>query len=707
MNQIIIKASPTMPHTQSLNLLVIDDDQMVAERIITAVKAFDITCDMMIIDEQKELKKALRRQWDIVLYGHAYDISIEDLVSQAHSENVALPIISMISEPIEPMSRLDQSDKRAIEMLQSGVSAVYLRSHLSHIALEIIKQLNYLKERRETQHVKSLLAETEIRANLLLKNSRSAIAYIKEGMHVYVNEPYQKLFGYDHTDDLVGLPVVDLIAGKNVSDFKAFLKRFMKGERNTPEFKFESLRPDGTSFNAKLQLAPATFEGEPCLQIIIQQHNQNAASKEQLAAVARKDNLTGLGNRRAFEEDLKKVRSRAINNHDEHALLYINIDNIGHISASLGFDGADATVIHVGKVLQAHFTDASINRFSDAAFTVIDYDITKEALLEKTQTLIKDIADDLINVEARTAQTTVSIGLVQISDTSPDTSEIFQRAYSGIDRVRKATKGVGNAFHLYDPYANAASSDSAMFEALNKALDNNKFKLLFQPIYHINDDSSNFYEVFLRLPLPNGETLSPDKFLAIAEQAHMLERIDRWVMLNATKILRRELKADPNARLLINLSNSALQDGGLPDFADKLIKAIGSSNFPLTLQFNEHDVLNYLSLAKDQFSAFNQAGCHVSINNFGSSLKAMDIFNHVKPNMVKLDRNYANNLSDSDNLSATQSFVSDIKEHNVTPMMAFLEDAASMSAAWTIGAPYIQGMYLQGPSESMGSENTN
>lgn len=693
-----------MAKTHSLSLLVIDDDQMVAERIIDLLKKFSITCEMVILDEEKELIKVLRRKWDIILFGNAYDISTDKLIEQIQSQGLDLPIIGMLSEPLQPASKTDTSDTRAIEMLAKGIATVFPRNHISQIAYALRAQLKHLDQRRKTRETEAMLGEAELRATLLLKNSRSAIAYIKEGMHVYINEPYQQLFGYAQPEDLVGLPVVDLISGKNISEFKEFLKRFMKGDRSEPEFKFESVRPDGSTFNAKLQLAPATFESEPCLQIIIQQHGQGGASQEQIAAAERKDSLTGLGNRRAFEEDLKKARSNAINKHAQHGLLYINIDSIGQISASLGFEGADATVIHVGKILQSHFTDASINRFSDSAFTVIAHNIDKDTLLSTAESLRKDIEDDLINVESRTAQTTVSIGLVQISETSPDTGEIFQRAYSGIDRVRKSTKGVGNAIHLYDPYANADKSETALFEAVNSALDKNKFKLLFQPIYNINDDSSNFYEVYLRLPLPNGESLTPDKFLSIAEQANMLERLDRWVMLNATKILRRELKSDPNAKLLINLSNSAIQDSGLPEFAEKLNKAIGSPNSPLTLQFNEHDVINYLSIAKDQFTAFEKAGCKVSINNFGSSLKAMDIFNHITPNMVKLDRSYAKNLGDAENVSATQKVVSDIQEKNITPMMAFIEDAASMSAAWTIGAPYIQGLYLQEPTETLTSE---
>lgn len=697
-----------MKETRSLRLLVVDEEQLLAEKIVSLLQKQNISCSMVLVDEKSELVKALRRRWDIALYGKTYDLGIDELLNQIKALEIDLPVVAMQEYANDVVSSHDHSDKNAMHMLESGVTEVHLRTHVSRIARAIRSQLAHLNFRRKLRGIQNTLAETEMRATLLLKNSRSAVAYISEGMHIYVNQAYQALFGYEMPEDLIGVPVIDLIAGKNVTEFKEFLTAFMKGDRSNLEFVFDSVRPDGSTFEAKLQLAAASHEGEPCTQIIIQQHSQASEEvKAQLAAAERTDGLTGLGNRRAFEEDLKKARSLAINKHAKHALMYVNVDNIGQISASMGIEGTDATIIHISNRLKEVFPEGSINRFSDSGFTVIEYDANKETLVNKVEEMRLNIADDLIDVQSRSATTTISVGIVMITEAAPDTNELFQRAYSAIDKVRKSTKGVGNGVHLYDPYANAAESKTAMFETVNNALDRNMFKLLFQPIYSVADDTSNFFEVYLRLPLPDGNEISPDKFLDIAEQCNMLERLDRWVMLNATKALRKELKNDPKARLLINLSSSAIQDKGLPEFAAKLNQAIGATHNPLTLQFNEHDVTNYLGAAKEQFAAFRAAGCQISINSFGASMKSLDMFIHVQPAIVKLDRTYAQNLGDSENLEATQSFVNEIKEKGVNTLMAFIEDAATMSAAWRVGAPYLQGIYLQSPSESLVSNNAS
>lgn len=693
-----------MNQSRSLSLLVVDEDQLLAERIISVLQKKDISCHFQLVDEKTEFEKAVRRKWDVVLFGKTYDLSINDALKSIQSLELDLPIIALLEYANDVFSKDDHSDKNAVSMLEAGVADVLLRTNIYRTALSIIRALTNLNTRRKIRNLQNTLTETEMRATLLLKNSRNAVAYISEGMHIFVNEPYQKLFGYSNLDDLIGVPVIDLIAGKNVSEFKEFLTAFMKGDRSNLEFLFESVKTDGTTFEAKLQIATASHEGEPCTQIIIHQHSQaNEAVQAQLVAAERTDALTGLGNRRAYNEDIKKARSDALNQHTKHTLMYVHVDNIGQINASIGIEGSDATIVHISEKIQSHFQNASVYRFNDSGFTVICHGTEKEDITASADKFRQDIADDLIDVGKKSATTTLSIGMVMITDASPDVNEIFTRAYSAIDKIRQANQGNGDGIHMYDPYENASESKTAMFETVNNALDKNMFKLVFQPIYQISDDSTNFYEVYLRLPLPDGTEITPDKFLDIAEQCNMLERLDRWVMLNATKALRKELKNDANARLLINLSNSAIIDAGLPEFSAKLNQAIGATNQPkLTLQFAAHDIANYLGSAKEQFNLFRKAGCDISINNFGATMNALDIFAHAKPNMVKLDRSYSQDLGATESVDTTRNFIAEIKEHGVESLMAFIEDASSMSAAWRVGAPFLQGIYLQPPSEEIG-----
>ena len=150
---------------------------------------------------------------------------------------------------------------------------------------------------------------------------------------------------------------------------------------------------------------------------------------------------------------------------------------------------------------------------------------------------------------------------------------------------------------------------------------------------------------------------------------------------------------------------ASLIDKKLPSVASQLINAIGGKAGALTLQFNEKDISDYLTVAKSQFTALSQVNCQLSINNFGSSVKSVELANFVHPNMVRLAHNYVEGIDAADNLETVKSIIVRTNEINVDVLMPYIEDAATMSVAWSVGARYLQGNYLEMPSNSIKVSN--
>ena len=143
-------------------------------------------------------------------------------------------------------------------------------------------------------------------------------------------------------------------------------------------------------------------------------------------------------------------------------------------------------------------------------------------------------------------------------------------------------------------------------------------------------------------------------------------------------------------------------DESLPAFLAQLNKAVGSNgDGTITLQFSETTINDYLTVAAKQAQSFNQVGCHMGMYNFGSAVNAMELLEFVKPQLVRLDRSYIQDLGNSENVETITSLIARANEHQVACLMAFIEDPAAMSAAWTVGARYLQGSYLQSPSDTM------
>ncbi len=691
-----------MQKDTTLNLLVIDDDQLYAERLVKLLSAYYTDINLGLLDDRQKLLKSLRQQWDVLIFGKAYDLVFTDVVDIVQKKNIDLPLLCLMSDDIANTSR---NEEGLPAVLDSTMIKALVADNESAIIIAIRLQHDHLMTRRQLNKLNNLLAQAEQRANILIKNSKSAVAYIDQGVHIFANDAYLQLFGFESVAEIIGIPVIDLIAnGNNVQAFKQFLRQFDRGNREQVEFRFKSRHADGSHFEAQLQLAMASLDAEPMTQIIIQQNNSSSAEiTKHLVEAKRHDSLTGLSNRLAFEEHFDILYKQVLAGKMNAGLFFIGLDNIGKISLSLGLQGIDITIQKVADRLNELVTDSYISRFNDTSFAILVEKVTTQELQDLAERIRLHISEMLIEIGQRTTNTTASIAVMAIEKNAPKPQLLLERALEVINHIRIESVNQGNAYHLYNPMEHADSDDSALAETLMKALTQDRFELMFQPIYDINDDCSDFFEVYLRLPLADAQNtiLMPDDFMTVAKKHNLREKIDRWVLINACKQLNAVRKSHPQSSILVSLTSASLVDKNLIKVASQLIKAVGGTSGSLTIQFDECDVANHLTIAKTQFAALNQVSCQVAIQHFGISAKSLEISQLVKPNLVRLAKSYVDGIDDSDNLQTVKSLITQANNFNVDVLMPYIEDAATMSIAWSIGARYLQGYYLEEASNTI------
>lgn len=676
-----------------LNLLVIDEEQLYAEKLVGLLSNYYDDVNLGFWDEKAELVKALRNDWDVLVFSRAYDMTFTDIVGILGEQGVSLPVIHLLKEGDTPL----MNDAGLPEVLDGDMIKTLSVGQEPLVVMAICLLAAYSQSKRQTQNLKHILKEAEQRANILISNSKSAVAYIDQGVHVFANAPYLEMFGYESMEEIIGVPVVDIIAsGDGIKGFKQFLKRFDKGDRSEVEFDFESRHTDGTTFESRLQLAAATFEGEPVVQMIIQRNDANAAEiAKQLEAATRLDPLTGLPNRTGLLDELTKTHQAVLEGVEKAALLYVSVDGIGKINSSAGLSGVDTTIKYIANVLNDVFPNAFVSRFSDSTFAVLITEAKKEAVLELAETLRERTQNLLIEVGTRTVTTTLSVGVVMIDTATAEAQLVIERAINTVNDIQTETDGQGNTVRLFDISEHAADDETALAEYIQNALTANRFVLKYQPIYDINNDNSDLFEVYVTLPMADGTEMTFDKLVPVAKKHSLLDKIDRWVLINACKELAMTRKTHPKAHLLVGLSSASLADNNLAKIVLQLVKAVGQGEHPLTLQFHEQDLVDYLAVAKRQFMALADINCPTGVQNFGMTAKSAETLQHLSPQMARLARSYTKDLDRPANMEAVQGLVAKASEQSCDVLMPYIEDAQTMSMAWSIGARYLQGTYLQ------------
>lgn len=683
------------PKNETVRLLVLHESQDNAEQIVNALKNSGIATRPELIADEDELLDALKDGvWDIMLAGEMTNgIPYDNATSQIRKQDKDIPVIVL----------LEKFDQEMIEeTLQAGAcDSVVFDAH-KHLVYVIKRELANLNHRRARRKSEATLAESEKRCELLLDNSRDAIAYVHDGMHIYANTAYAELFGHKSSEDVEGMPIIDLVAKEDLSNFKDYLRSYSKGESISQDLRFHGLRADNSKIDAMMQLSAASYDGEPCTQIIIRRDDgagNAAVLAEKLKEATSVDQQTGLPNRQRFEESLTEAVHKAHKDKSRYALFYIGIDNIPQINLAAGLAGTDAVIKALASTIGKHFKNSNLARFSDSAFTALVPGLDPEKAKSEAEAICKQVHDQLIALPGgKTQQTSVSIGIAMVGETAPDPDEMLSRAIAVSEKVKLAS---GNGVQLFNAAEKASSSDSALLELLVDAIENSKFKLLYQPLVDVEGSGSEFYEVFVRLPLSDGKLMTPDEFMPIAMKHQLGSKVDRWVMLNAAKQLKEHTKKAPNARMLLNLTAESLQDNTLAGWIGKLSKAIDPQGNPLVLQFAESDVVSYLKAAKEQTDALTQSGCPVSISHFGTSLNPLNTLKHVTVSHIKLDRSFTQDLGNEENMGAMKKICVELQAQDKKVIVSFVENAQTLSKLWTLGVQYLQGYYLQPPSDTM------
>ncbi|MGE6660510.1 EAL domain-containing protein [Pseudomonas sp. NPDC077408] len=677
------------PQKKTIRLLILEDSQNEAERLVSLFRNAGQATRVHRLTSSEDLADALQQTWDLLINApSSANLDPSEAISAIRKQAKDIPVIQLI----------EGNDTDAItEALTLGAQGALPQGEDEWLILVASRELANLEERRARRSAELALREAEKRCQLLLESSVDAIAYVHDGMHIYANRAYLELFGYEDVEELEGMPMIDLIASCDQGEFKGFLKNY-QSLQGSAELVCGGIRADGSSFKASMHFSPASYDGEPCIQAVIRAESDNA-ELEKLREISSQDLVTGLYNRNHFLESLDGAVERAVNAGKSSSLAYIRIDRFASLQAEIGLGDSDRLLAELAQLLRAQFTEqAELARFGDDAFAVLMAEATPKQLEQPLTELLRKVEGHLFDVGGRTIQTSLSIGVAALDEQTAKARDVIDRAHRCAEELTD-----GNALRTYDPARElaAAASRGNVLAMLQQALEKNSFRLLFQPIISLRGDSHEHYEVLLRLLDPEGTEVPPGEFLDAAKEAGLATKIDRWVLLNSIKLLAEHRSKGHSTRLMVHLSGPSLQDPSLLGWLGVALKASKLPPDSLVFQLDENDAVAYLRQAKALTQGLAGLGCRVALNQFGCVLNPLNTLKHLNADFVKIDGSYTQDLSRQENQEALKQLLAQLHEQAKQTIVPFVDSATVLATLWQAGVGYIQGQYLQGPSQSM------
>ncbi|WP_304639646.1 EAL domain-containing response regulator [Pseudomonas sp.] len=675
----------------AIRLLILDDSQNDAERLVSVLRNAGHATRAHRITSMEDLQESLQQTWDLCLALPETSAMTATQACEIIGSGRDIPMILLLP---------DANTQARTQALRDGMQDAIELGADTLLAMVVRRELANLQARRQRRIAEQALRETEKRCQLLLDSSVDAIAYVHDGMHIYANRSYIQLFGYDDADELAAEPMVGLIAAKDQSAFKDFLRHYSdRGEQN--EMRCTAQDAQGKEFPIVLTFSPASYDNEPCTQVVIRAETASAEFEEKLKVMARQDLVTGLFNRSYFQEQLETLSEQTVRTGHPHTLVYLCIDNFNALQADVGIGGADLVLADIAGILKRFFPEETLmSRFSDDACAVLLANTEPESVKASLDKLRHQIEGNLFEASGRTVQITVSMGVAALSETSPDPVVVVDRAHRLADQL---SQGGGNAIKLFNPLEELAhqANRGNLIALIRHSIETSAFKLEFQPVISLRGDNSELYEVFLRLLNNQGEEVPAGDYLQAAIEAGLAVELDKWMMATAVRMLTEKRQKAPQTRLLLNLNSGSLQDLDLVPWISNLLKESRLPTDALVFQFNDADVNSYLKQAKAFVEALQQMHCRISLSHFGCALNPYAALKHLHVDYIKLDRTFSRDLNSDESVETLKTMVASLHSQGKLTIVPFVDSATMMPTLWQAGVNYIQGYYLQAPSEAM------
>ncbi len=680
-----------------IRLLVVDEGFHKAEQITSSLRATGMHVRAEFAEDSEDMCDILENKTlDLVLF--SIDLPGFGLGQAQHLIRECGRHVALIA-----MARKVDTEV-LVNAINEGAQDVVVSDSLEHLIQVIKRESHNMNTWRRAMWLEMNFQESEKRCQNLLSNSKDAVAYVHEGMHIFANEAYMELFGNADFDELEGTPIIDMVDPSQQIQLKTFLRDLSKNATETNDLDLQLIHSSGERITATLEFSRASYDGEPCTQILIRSSSDTSELEEQINYLHRHDLVTGLFNRQYFMDELKTSITQAINGMHQSFLVYIAIDNFQSIRDMVGISGCDTLISNVAAIIgEETGEEDTLARFGAYSYTCLGK-ISEKYIAEAFAAKIPELVEQHISeIGNHSISATCSASVVFIDENSPDNpNEIISRAEKACDEIQLAG---GNKSRTYIPKAGEMTQeeeDGSTADLVKNALNNNRIKGMYQPIVGIKAQGGERYVSSLEICTEDGQVIYQQDYQEAAERTGTAKMLDRWKILHAIKKISETKRRDRKIEFFVPLSADSIQDPGLAVWIAENLTKTQINGEQLVFMIDEANAVNRLKAAKTLAKGLQQLHCKIAIDEFGTGLNPFQLAKHINVNYVRINHVYmeglAQNNENQDSLRELAYQASDMGINTITPGVT---DAAILSVLWTLNVDYVQGKFLQAPQKEL------
>ncbi len=616
------------------------------------------------------------------------DCRLIQLVEAVHRHKPQIPVLQLNNN----------TDARSVtEAMAQGARGIVSLGNLPHLEMLFQQEYELYAMHEELQGLRDKIAELERVRTQDLGSTSAPGMRVQEGIVVHSNMALAEALRFSDPDDLIGYPLMDLVAKQDQQTVKNAVKAVMKGRHDDSPVGFTLNGESGATKRLEARFIRIEHDGDPAIEIRGQESRGPAGDTSKDASVARQGLIAAI-----HEQALTSVGDAV------SSLIFLGLDDYAGLEQRAGFDGAEQVAEQVIEIIRETSRDNDkIFRFSLSEMVVMGHRDSLEDMRSNLEHFQRTLARQVFKAGTKEVSCTASVVIYPLASDPEDPQSLLSKLHN--QAIELQGQG-GNAIVIAGDTAEELKrkEQQALWAAkVKKALGENRFELAYQNIASLAGEERQFSDILLRMIDEDGEEVLARNFMPAAEANGLMPHIDRWVVQRAAQVIGKQLSEHRDPCFFVRVAESTLADtdkfiAWLQPFVEKNSFLKGH----MVLVIREQHLQDHVSRAQKLVNTAQSIGLATALDHFGTKRQSHQMLELLKVGYIKLHSDFTESIGKAGaDMKALETIMEYAKQHDVKTIAERVTDANGMARLWQMGVNYIMGSHVHEPDRELRRTN--
>ena len=533
-------------------------------------------------------------------------------------------VVGMFSLYSHEANFFDDAQMQLLEEMTEDVS----------FALETMERDDLRKKTEES--LRKLSRAVEQSANAVLITDRN-------GVIEYVNPWFSRITGYSK-DEVIGKTPNILKSGETHPEtYKRLWETILSGKEWTGEL--HNTKKNGESYWCLEVISPLKDENGEITNFVAvtEDISERKQTEQTIRHLAFHDPLTGLPNRRLFNDRLHQAAAMRHRKGNTFALMLLDLDRFKTVNDTLGHDVGDSLLKAVAaRLLNSTRQGDTLARMGGDEFALIALEIEQPEDTARIAEKLLDTLKEPFRLFGHELYVTTSIGITLYPTDAVEADALVKNADIALYRAKDLGR---NNFQFFTGDMNAAMVDRLRLEnALRWAIERDELRLVYQPQADVITGKIHGTEALIRWHHPEYGLISPAQFIPVAEETGMIVPIGEWILRTACAQAKQWEEAGLPMRVAVNLSARQFHQGDLAETINDILKELSLSAELLEIELTEGILMEDTKQTAAILEKLHRMGVQISIDDFGTGYSSLSYLKRLPIQVLKIDQSFVRDI---------------------------------------------------------------